>query len=55
MMPPATFVGEHVYIDLLPYNEPCTGGSLYYLLLIDEYSGYLAYVGLGNKELEMLT
>ena len=47
--PPATVPGQHVYMDLIPFTTPTTGGSHFFLLLIDEYTGYMTFAGLANK------
>ena len=52
--PPATFVGERVHVDLLPFKDnmgvyKTTGGSFDYILMIDEYSGHMSYIGIANK------
>jgi len=36
-------------MDLIPFTTPTTGGSHFFLLLIDEYTGYISFAGLANK------
>jgi hypothetical protein len=36
-------------MDLIPFTTPTTGGSHFFLLLIDEYTGYMTFAGLANK------
>ena len=47
--PPASNIGEHLHMDLLPLSGTSIGGNTFLLVAVDEKSGYLATSPLKTK------
>jgi len=46
---PADAIGQNVCVDLLPMPSICVGGFTFYVLSVDEFTGYLVAIGIRSK------
>jgi len=49
LTPPATNIGEHLHVDLIPLKGRSLGGNTFKLFAVDEVSGYGSAVGIADK------
>jgi len=47
--PPASAIGEHLHVDLLPLTTVSLGGNSYLLIAVDEKTGYITTAPLKSK------